>query len=319
MERIVTLGEAMLRLTPPPGERIRSATRLQAFVAGAEANVATALASLGIPVSWVSALPESPPGHRVAGDLAAAGVRLDSVTWLTDARLGMFFAEQADPPRSSRVWYDRSGSAFTRLSAVPPHALDGARMAMVSGITPALGERSAALVESFTEAARNAGARLCVDVNYRASLWSVAQAREGLAGLRASSDIGVCGERDAGLIFDVGDTGSDAALALARRWAPHAELVVLTRGDRGAVLVSGDIVIEHPAVPTRVMDRFGAGDALVAGLLWALWHGHDHDYALRAGLMLASLKCTTVGDMARFSAEELSTALAVEPGAAIQR
>ncbi|MFZ1992479.1 MAG: sugar kinase [Solirubrobacteraceae bacterium] len=319
MERIVTLGEAMLRLTPSPGERLRNATRLQAFVAGAEANVATALASLGVPVSWVSALPESPTGHRVAGALAAAGVGLDFVAWLGDARLGLFFAEQADPPRASRVWYDRAGSAFAELSAVPPHALDDARIAMVSGITPALGERGGAVVQSFTEAARSAGARLCVDVNYRASLWSAAQARDGLAELIAASDIVVCSARDAKLVFGVSDAGPDAAHDLARRWAPQAEIVVLTRGDRGAVLVSDGRVVEHPAVPTHVVDRFGAGDALVAGLLWALWHGYDHDYALRAGLMLASLKCTTFGDTAQFSAEELTTALAVDPEVAIQR
>src|ERR1700731_3929064 len=95
----IALGEAMLRLTAPPGQRLHRARTLESHVAGAEANVAVALAHLGVPVAWVSALPANPLGDRVAGELAGAGVDLSFVERPAEARLGLFFVEQGATPR----------------------------------------------------------------------------------------------------------------------------------------------------------------------------------------------------------------------------
>jgi 2-dehydro-3-deoxygluconokinase len=318
-KRIVTFGEAMLRLTAPAGLRIHQADSLECHVAGSEANVAAALARLGVPVAWVSAVPQSPAGDRVMAELAAAGVDLASVTRLGNARLGLFFVEQGGAPRGSRVWYDRNHSAFTQLTALPSGALNDASFAVVSGITPALGQGSRRLVQAFVSAARSAGARLCVDVNYRGLLWSSEEARPVLGELIAAAQIVVCSERDASTVFGIEDAGVQAARSLARDWAPRAELVVLTRGEQGGVMLAGDRVIEQPAFPTDVLDRFGAGDAFLAGLLWALWDDEDHAVAMRAAAMLAALNCTIRGDLARFSAEELRGALRRTNEAAIRR
>ena len=72
--RIVTLGEAMLRLTAPAGERLQSSVELHSYVAGSEANVARTVARLGAPSVWLSALPESPIGERIVRELNADGV-----------------------------------------------------------------------------------------------------------------------------------------------------------------------------------------------------------------------------------------------------
>ena len=306
---IVTFGEAMLRLTGPAGHRLEAAGRLEAHVAGAEANVAGALARLGVPAVWISSLPANPLGDRVAAELAAAGVDLTFVQRPPNGRLGLFFVEQGSAPRAARVWYDRRGSSFTRMNSFDETALRHAGFAVVSGITPALGSRTRDLAQSFFTRAREAGARLCLDVNYRALLWRPAAARRGLAGLIDDADVVVCSERDAHVVFGVRDDGLDAAKSFARAWAPRAELVVLTLGERGSVLGAGDATFEQPAFAAGVVDRFGAGDAFFAGLLWGLWHGVGHAEALRSAAMLASLKCTTVGDLARFSSADLRSAL----------
>lgn len=316
---MVTLGEAMLRLAAPPGRRIRESVELDVHVAGAEANVAVGLGHLGVPARWVSALPHAPAGDRVAAELAAAGVDLRFVTRMDDARLGLFFAEQAGAPRGSRVWYDRADSAFTRLSDLPAGALKDARYAVVSGITPALGPQSRALAAAFVAEAQRVGAALCVDVNYRALLWSPEEARDGLRDMLDGAAIVVCSERDARAVLGLGGTAEEIGGQLASTWAPAAGLVVITQASAGATIVTPDGVTSEPAITTDIWDRFGAGDALLAGLLWALYRGEPSTAALRAGMMLASLKCTTAGDIARFGSGELEHALASRHEEVIQR
>jgi 2-dehydro-3-deoxygluconokinase len=309
----------MLRITAPRGERLDTARRLDTYVAGAEANVSVALARLGVPTAWLSALPTSPLGDRVSAELVAAGVDVSFVKRLPDVRLGLFFVEQGFDPRPSRVWYDRADSAFTRLDRLEPAPLDGAEVAFVSGITPALGAGSKELVDDFIEQARGRQVRLCIDVNYRALLWTAAEARNILAPLIARADIVVCGERDAQAVFEVDCDDVEAAKRLASVWAPDASVVVLTRSDRGSAAVAGGEVIRQAAYPTRVVDRFGAGDAFTAGLLWGLLEGLDLKGALSAASALASLKCTILGDFAQFSREELAAAMRESDGGAIIR
>ena len=309
----------MLRLTAPAGERLESAGRLEAYVAGAEANVAAALARLGIATAWVSALPASPLGDRVARELTAAGVDLAFVERVTDARLGLFFVELGSEPRATRVWYDRAGSAFSRLETIDPSALAGAEFAVISGITPAIGAASRALAEAFVREAHAQGVRVCVDVNYRSLLWSADAAREGLAELLVDAAVVVCGERDARVVFGIDSEAGDAVQQLAERWAPAAEIVVLTRADRGSDLFTDGETIRRKAPDTRVIDRFGAGDAFTAGLLWALLEGRAHSDALEAATALAALKCTTFGDLARFGRDELEAAIREQHGQAIMR
>src|SRR3954454_6511374 len=167
MADVVALGEAMFRLTAPEGDRLRGADTLSVHVAGAECNVAVALARLGVSAAWVSALPESVVGRRVADEVGAAGVDLAGVSWIAGARLGLFFVDAGIPPRPTSVVYDRAGSAFAGLEAFDAARLDGARFAVLSGITPALGAASRVLAERFVAAAAAAGARLCLDVNFR--------------------------------------------------------------------------------------------------------------------------------------------------------
>src|SRR4051794_15910497 len=79
--QLATVGEALLRLASPAGVRLASAPALDVHVAGAEANVAAAVARLGTPARWVGALPDDVLGRRVADTLAAAGVAIDAIAW----------------------------------------------------------------------------------------------------------------------------------------------------------------------------------------------------------------------------------------------
>jgi 2-dehydro-3-deoxygluconokinase len=293
----------MLRLTAPPGVRFDAAPALQVHVAGAEANVAGGLAQLGVGVRWASRLPASPLGRRVERELASLGVITDTVEWGgEDERLGLFFAEGGIGVRPSAVWYDRERSAFTAMERLPAGFADAARIVHLTGITPALGPRPAALA---AEAART-DALVSLDVNYRARLWSPEEAQRGLEPLLACADIIFCAERDARAVF--GLDGDDALTGLAAL-TPRLRLAVLTRGlDPVLALDAGGRRYEQavPAVP--VIDRFGMGDALIAGVLWGLLRD-DVELGLRAGVELAAFKASLHGDLLRLEPGELERRL----------
>jgi 2-dehydro-3-deoxygluconokinase len=309
---VVALGEAMLRLTTRLGDRLDQAAELEVQVAGSEANVAVGLAQLGVDVAWLSRLPATPLGRRVAADLARAGVDVEHVRWASaEARIGVFFAEAGVEPRATRVWYDRRGSAFTEMA---PDELDagvlaGAAWALVSGITPALGPVSHALAERFVAQARAQGARLCIDVNYRAQLWSPADARGALEPLLRQAELVVCARADAERVFGLEGTDEAIARALRTRCCPEADALVLTLGERGCIAVDGDgEVLVQAAIPATVVDPFGTGDAFVAGLLWGLLRG-DLPSALARATAVAALKCTLRGDQARVDPAEVESLL----------
>jgi 2-dehydro-3-deoxygluconokinase len=304
---VVTLGEVMLRLSPPPGRRIENADTLRVHVAGAEANVSAALARLGLRSRLITALPDSPLGHRAAGELAAAGVELSGVQWCEGARMGTFFVEQGAPPRATSVWYDRAGSAFAEAITWPPGALAGARAAVLSGITPALSPAAREAATAFAAEAVASGVLLCIDVNHRERLWLAEQARETLAPLLAQADIVVCAERDARSLFGA---EAEAPAVLRERWAPNASICVITRGEHGCSAVSertGQIDVD--AVPTTLVDRLGIGDAFVAGFLRSVLADEDLVAALRAGAALAALKATVSGDLSLARAGDLDAFL----------
>src|SRR5256885_11888701 len=70
---LVTFGEAMVRLSPPAGERLDDARRFDVHVGGSELNVAVGAARLGLRTRWVSRLAETPLGRLIARPAGEAG------------------------------------------------------------------------------------------------------------------------------------------------------------------------------------------------------------------------------------------------------
>ncbi|NJC73409.1 sugar kinase [Planosporangium thailandense] len=301
---MATLGEAMLRLSSPPGELLRDSAQFRVHVAGAEANLAVALASVGVPTRWTSALPDTVLGRRVADSLSSAGVLIDAVRWAPDGRLGLYFAEIGSPPRPTRVVYDRAGTAFCSLSADDldwPVVCD-ARVMHLTGITAAVAPGSDALVMRAAREARERGALVVYDVNYRAALTSTTAAARFATDLAADVDLLVCRAEDARDLFGLAGDPLAVAKDLARTLS--IERVVVTSGADGAVAWWQDETFGAPALPTVAVDRIGAGDAFAAGLLWGLLDGSPQDALTRATAM-ASLAMSVHGDQCRFSADEV--------------
>jgi 2-dehydro-3-deoxygluconokinase len=303
---VVTFGEAMLRLSVPELGRLAQADRLDVRVGGAEPNVAVALARLGRRVAWIGAVPDNPLGRRVVDAVAAAGVDVAGVRLVPGGRVGLYFVEFGPAPRATEVYYDRAGSAFATAVAVDPAQLAGARYAVLSGISLGVSAHARSASLAFAGAARDAGAALAVDVNYRARVWPPDAAREALAEVLHDAAVVVCSARDAHTVFELRGDDAELARGLRERYAPAAELVCVTCSERGSFAVTQDgAVVHQPYIAAEVVDRFGAGDAFLAGLLDVLLDGDEPASALSFAARLAALKCTVAGDLSPFRRDDV--------------
>ena len=314
---VTSFGEVMLRLSVGVGGRLETATSFDAHVAGAEANVASALAGLGRRVAWGGGLPDGRLGEKVVRHLRSAGIAADGVVTLPGTRLGTYYVELAATPRRTDVIYDRSGSAASRIDVddVPWEALLDTDVLHLTGITPALGAGPAAVVTAAIERAKDAGVRVSFDVNYRGKLWTPEAAAQALTPLLDGVDLLICGEADAASVF--GLSGEPAGvLSGLHALAPNAA-VVLTRGDNGAAALERGRELSVAGVPVQVVDGLGAGDAFTAGVLDG-WLDGSLERGLRQGVTLASMALASEGDALLVTRAELDSLL-VGGGRRVQR
>jgi 2-dehydro-3-deoxygluconokinase len=304
---LVTLGESMLRFSPPDKRRMEQTSQFNCYVAGAESNVASGLARLGKQAAWLSRLPDIPLGHIIANTLRQYGVDLSGVKWVHGERQGVYFVEDASPPRPIRVWYDRANSAASRMT---PDDLDAdmihaARWLHLTGITPALSDSCRATAQAALEIAHQSGLKISFDVNYRALLWKPAAAAAVLSPFCHAAEVVFVAARDAETLFDV--RGEPAAIAhdLQKLWGG---VVIVTQGTEGVFGCDGQGMFTAPAFEVAIVDRVGAGDALAAGVICRLLEAAPLEDALRFGAAMAALKLTIPGDIAvvtRGEVEEL--------------
>lgn len=293
---VTAYGESMIRLSVAPGHYFATATSLDLNVGGAESNVCGVLAQLGRNAGWFSALPRSPLSRVVLTRLKQAGIDTAGVHISEGGRVGTYFMESAYPPLPTTVEYDRAGSAFSQhvVAEEQLQNIVDSRIVHLTGITAALGERPLASLKRVMNQAKLAGALVSFDINYRERLWASASAGPVLTKIAAAADILFCSLRDAVRLFGAEPNGHSAIAAL--RKATAAELIVVSLGERGVVAQYGKDLLTVPAVPTEVIDRPGAGDALAGAVLDGYLSG-DVQRGLESGVALASIVLSHHGDM----------------------
>ncbi|MDE3075476.1 MAG: sugar kinase [Chloroflexota bacterium] len=306
---VATIGEALLRLSVRPGDRLEDAAAYEVHVAGSEANVAYALARVGVSSSWTSVLPDSPLGRRVAVTLASGGVDVSTIVWRDNGRIATYFVELGSAPRPTAVVYDRAGSA---MSSATPDEFDWdvvcrSRLLHLSGITCALSDGCAAIVERAISEARRHSCRVSLDVNYRQRLWTAEAASRSLRAIAPNVDLLISTAEDARDLFGVSGAPAEAVA----RFADHLGVpsAVLTLGAEGAVAFHEGSVQARPGYLVEPVDRIGAGDAFTAGLLWGVLEG-SIAAGLERGLAMSALKMTLHGDLFRFDAAEVLALIA---------
>ncbi len=313
MVDVVTLGEAMLRLAPPDYQRLEQTDRFRVTIGGSELNVATGLSRLGLRSAWVSKLPDSPLGRMIANKAREQGVNTDHILWSPEGRAGLYFVEFGSTPRATEVIYDRKGSAASSLGPGEvdwPNLLKDARLFHTSGITPAL---SPACLEATLEAMRAAGRSNCprsFDLNYRAKLWSPAEARACFEKVLREVDILITGLSDAKDVLGIKGTPEEIVKRLSEDF--HIPTVALNMGEAKTVrtgtmtsmVYSHDVLYADEVWEVEAVDRFGVGDAFAAGLLYGLLN-QGPEQGMKIGNAMAAMKMSIPGDINWVTPEEI--------------
>jgi 2-dehydro-3-deoxygluconokinase len=337
---VVTVGEIMLRLAPPLGERIRRARSFDAHFGGAEANVAASLAQFGVESRYVTALPDNDLGLGALDVLRALGVDVSHVLRRGN-RIGIYYLEHGASQRPSRIIYDRADSAICELG---PGQIDwdavfaGAQWFHWTGITPALSQEVAAATAEAVEAAKRLALTVSVDLNYRAKLWSHERARAVMAPLVGQADVVVANEADAADVFGIGvgrtmpERGEldlrvyeDVARELVDRFELRMAAITLRQSHSAsentwsACLWDGKEFHTSSSYRIRVVDRVGGGDAFTAGLIYGLLTGKGHAEALEFAVAASCLKQTIMGDFNLVTVDEVEKLVGGDVAGRIKR
>jgi 2-dehydro-3-deoxygluconokinase len=315
MYDIVTLGEAMLRLTPPDYQRLEQATSFQVNVSGSELNTAWSTARLGLHTTWLSRLVDNPMGRMIASKAREMGVDVSHVQWTPEGRVGLYYYEMGASTRASRVYYDRKGSAMSQMKPGTvdwAFLLEGARVFHVSGITPALSADCRAVTEEAVGAAKQAGCLVSFDMNYRSRLWSPMEARDCIDALLHGVDILLTTSDDTSIVFGVEGEPPDIAREFVGRYGLKVAVLTIReapsvlRGKWSSVAVTdeGQTYASRAKIDLELIDRMGSGDAYDAGFLYGFLTG-DVAKAVRYGDAMSAIKHSVPGDHAWITLQEL--------------
>ena len=328
MGKFLAFGEIMLRLSPPGRELLLQTPKLDVWVAGAEANVATQLARLGHDVGFAGRVPDNDLGRAAVTTLRGHGVDTSTLQ-LAGERMGLYFVTSGAGMRATEVIYDRAHSAFAEA---PVDAWDwdtllaGVDRLHLSGITPALGPVPARSALAAVEAASARRIAVSFDGNWRGKLWERwdSDPRGILSGIVAHADLMFGNHQDVALLLgrtfasDGEERRREAAAAafdafpklkMMASTARHVEHVDLHR--LSARVETRDAVAQTEEVEIAgIVDRIGGGDAFAAGVLHALRSGGSIEDAARNGLAVTVLKHSLPGDAALFRQADIDAYLA---------
>ncbi|QDS98497.1 sugar kinase [Adhaeretor mobilis] len=339
MKPVVTFGEIMGRLAPPANLRLRQTREFDVTYAGAEASVAASICNFGGAARYVTALPKHALADATVDSVRAVGVDTQYIVRTDEGRLGLYFLETGANQRPSKVIYDRADSAVS-ITAANRYDWDAiladAQWLHLSGITPALSQTAAEATLVAAQQAKEAGAQVSIDLNFRGKLWKwnppktpreLAQAT--MRTILPHVDIVIANEEDCSDVLGIRagesdvhsgslDTGRypDVARQVVQQFPNVSKVAITLRESHsashnawGAMLL--DASADKPFFAPQdeegnyrpyeiknIVDRVGGGDSFAAGLIFSLTTPElsDPQTALDFAVAASCLKHSIKGD-----------------------
>ncbi|CAB1069610.1 2-dehydro-3-deoxygluconokinase (EC [Olavius algarvensis Delta 1 endosymbiont] len=328
MYDLVTFGEAMIRLSPPDFKRLEQTTTLDLNIGGSELNVAVGVARLGLKSAWVSRLPDNPLGRMIANKARELGVDVTPVIWEEGGRAGLYFLEFGATPRPTSVIYDRANSSFCNIQPGEVNwdeIFKSCKYLHLTGITPAVSRSSAAATLEALQKARASDCRVSLDLNYRAKLWSPAEANKTLAPMMSYVDILITTQGDTRTILGIeAETDESLAKVLLNQYPIEMVAVSYREGDTvwrcrfSAIAMTRAKTYRTRTYHIDIVDQVGRGDSFAAGFLYGVIGADDPQAGLDYGVAFAALKHSFPGDFNWCTKDEVEALLA-GPRPGVQR
>jgi 2-dehydro-3-deoxygluconokinase len=337
---VLTFGECMIRLSPPGHQRIELTPYFESYVGGGEYNVSYALSRYGVRTAWVSRLVDNPLGWFIRNHARASGMDLSHVVWVPydgvgkADRIGLNFTEVGIGVRASVTMYDRGHSAAAHIKpgevAWNKIFARGVRWFHTGGICTALSDSSAAVVKEAMAAARQVGAVVSYDLNFRSKLWSSEKAIAVTSELVPFIDVLIGNEEDFQKVLGFKVEGVDESLkklpvegykkmvARVVEKYPHVRAVGTTLREVVSGLVNnwsailyydGNFYQSTRYEGLEIEDRVGGGDGFCSGVIYAFLHDMPPQDAVNLGAAHGALLQSTRGDTSMVTFEELQHVL----------
>jgi len=336
---LMSLGECMVRLSPPGAGRIEFAQTMEVWVGGGEYNVAYALSRLGLRTGWTGGLVDNPVSRIILNHARSAGVDTSHVVTLPydgvgrEARIGLNFTEVGAGPRASVTMYDRGHSATSRMK---PGDVDwknifegrGVRWLHTGGIFTCLSQTTRQVAPEAIRAAHEAGTIVSYDLNFRSKLWSSQEAIETTRPIVPYLDCLIGNEEDFQKVLGYEIEGADENLTdlpiesykkMVRQVAKDypnlkvigttlREVISASENNWSAILywADEDKFYQGPQFERLIIeDRVGGGDGFASGFAYGFLSGADPQTAVNLGTAHGALLQTTRGDTSQVTLEEL--------------
>ncbi len=327
----LSLGEIMLRLSPPGNERIVRGDSFDKRCGGAEMNVVSGISMLEMHTGIISKVPDNYIGTFIKNRMRFCGVSDDFLVYdkSEDARLGVYYYENGVHPRRPSVVYDRKHSSINSLmlSEIPEEVYHSTRLFHTCGISLALSPQCREVTMEVIKRFKKAGTFISFDVNYRANLWSEETARETLEKVFPYVDILFVSEETSRRMFQkTGDLEH-----IMKSYCDEFGVSIVATTERTVIspkkhsftstiysAKTNQFYREKPYTDIEVVDRIGSGDAYVAGALFGLLKYQDYQKAVEFGNAMSAVKNTVPGDLPATDFKEISSTIAAHQSTGIQ-
>ena len=334
---LLSLGECMVRLSPPGHGRIEFSPTLEVHVGGGEYNVAYALSRLGMRTGFVSRIVDNPVGRIIYNHARGGGVDVSNLLMAKydgvgrADRIGLNFTEVGTGVRASVTMYDRGHSACSNMK---PGMIDfekvfgqGVRWLHTGGIFAALGDGCAAVCKEALIAAKEAGTIISYDLNFRSKLWKAEKAQAVTKELVPLMDCLIGNEEDFQKVLGFEVEGVDENMSALDTSAykkmvekvvktyPNIKVVGTTLREVKSGLVNNWSAIlwsEGKFYESRrfdnleIEDRVGGGDGFSSGFAYGFLSGKTPQECVDLGAAHGALLQSTRGDTSMIDLEELT-------------
>ena len=333
MKKTLCFGELLLRLSPPGDINWLLQNQLPAFVGGAEANVATALATWQMPAAFCTALPDNFVSLQLAQYLQQKNIDVSPIHY-SGNRIGIYYLQQGADMKNNAVVLDRTDSSFATLKRGMidwDSILEGISWFHFSAIAPALSASAADVCLEALEAAAKKNIRISVDLNHRSKLWQFGkQPIDIMPALTQYCDV-VMGNLWAahlmlGIPIDekVHENASketylhhalNSAEAIKKQF-PKVQFVANTfRFDKGegiayfTALHADKLYASAEYGSINVVDKVGSGDCYMGGLIYGLLNNHSPQQTVDFATAAAFNKLFIKGDTTNMSVEAINATI----------
>jgi 2-dehydro-3-deoxygluconokinase len=333
--KVLCFGELLLRICPDANNEWLKQNNISVYVAGAEANVATNLALWGIPVSYITALPDNFLSKELIDYFKSKNVYASNIL-LQGERMGVFYLPKGKDLKNVSVIYDRQNSSFSQLQ---PGTIDWENIFTdvswfhVSAITPALSGTVVEVCKEAFEVASKKNITISFDLNYRAKLWQYGkQPIEVIPRLVQYCNV-VMGniwsaEKMLGIEIDkminkqctkeIYLQQAEATSKKITEQFPKVKVVANTfrfdRGEKGinyygTLYANNQLLVSKEYFADKIVDKVGSGDCFMAGLIYGFFNKYSLQETLEYATAAAFTKLFVESDITIKTVEDINNCI----------